>query len=244
MIRSDLADLSFEDAIEILRPALPDDSLVLVGGQAVAYWLEHYRDRAGVQIAVSVVASSDIDLLGSTGAVGKVAAAVRGTVGHEPRVPNLAVIRFQDRDGNERLIDFLHSIHGLEEKRVRDTAVSVEIQSSAGNVDLKIMHPVVCLESRVHNTHAFERYKTVRALRQLEAAIGCARAYILDRCDQNEIRQAHRAIHVIGELACSDAGRDVFRSHRLDPLDAIPEDDRLGSDLYRENLPRLRARRG
>lgn len=248
MSASDAIELSIDETIEILRPALPDDSLVLVGGQAINYWLATYRDREPALSSLAGVTSSDVDFLGSRESVEKIAAAINGSVKHEgPRVPTLAVVRFKDKNGQERIIDFLRSVHGLDEKRIRQTAVAVELRDAHGQptgLELKIMHPVLCLESRVHNVHGLEKYRTPRGLAQLAAAVGCVRAYIVQCCDRNASRDAHKAIEVIEELACSDAGRGVRVAYGVDPLEAIPNDSRLGEAFFRENLPRVRRRAG
>ncbi len=248
MSASEPIDLSIDETIEILRLALPDDSLVLVGGQAINYWLGKYRARESSLGALAGVTSSDVDFLGSREAVKKIADAIHGTIKDEgPRVPTIATVRFVDGNGHERIIDFLRSVYGLDEKRVRDTAVSVETLDAYGaptGVELKIMHPVVCLESRVYNVHGLEKYRTPRAIRQLQAAVGCARAYITECCESGHTKRAHRAIKVIEDLACGDAGRGVYSTHQVDLLGAIPPDPRLGDAFFRENLPRIRRRSG
>jgi hypothetical protein len=242
------AALSFDNAIEVLRPALPDDALILVGGQAVNYWLAYYRKSEATLMELVGVTSTDVDFLAPRESVARVAAAIGGSVIEgEPRVPNVAIVTVVDRNGQQRIIDFLNAVYGLDTKRVQTTAVEVQLLDALGKplgVELRIMHPVLCLESRVHNTYAFPEYQTNVALLQLQAAIGCARGYVRERCDQNEIRQAHKAVGTIVDLALSDAGRGVLANHGLDPLDAIPEDERLGEALYRERLPRVRTFRG
>lgn len=242
-------EFSIDETIEILRPALPDDSLVLVGGQAVNYWLAHYREREPALGALAGVASSDVDFLGSRESIERIAAAIRGSTVkfEEPREPTVALIRFTDRNGQERIIDFLRTVYGLDEKRVRDTAIPVETRDASGapsGVELRILHPILCLESRVYNVHGLEKYQTPRALKQLEAAVGCARAYIRECCDRGDTRGAHRAVQVIADLASGDAGRGIFALHQIDPLEAIPNDRRLGESFFSENLPRIRQRAG
>lgn len=248
MTEAEPVELSIDETIEILRPALPDDSLVLVGGQAINYWLAFYRSSEPRLATLAGVTSSDVDFLGSRESVNRIAAALRGTVKiDEPRAPTLAVVRFVDRNGHERIIDFLRNVYGLEEQRVRETAIPVETRDASGDpsgIELKILHPVLCLESRVHNVHSLEGYQTPRALKQLTAAVGCARAYIVACCERGDTRAAHDAIRVVGELACSDAGRAVFAVHNIDVLEAIPNDTRLGDAFFSHNLPTIRRRAG
>ena len=233
--------LSFDETVEVLRPALPDDTLVLVGGQALNYWLAYYRKRDRRLKKHRGVTSTDIDFLGSPASIDKLAKAIRGRLKHEgARSVTIAVVRFTDSAGTERVIDFLRTVHGLKEARVRATAVPVDTIGG----ELRIMHPVLCLESRAHNVHDLEEYRTPRALRQLAAAIGVARAHVIERCDGGDVRGARRAISLIGKLASSNAGRAVYAAHELNVLDAIPEDTRLGEKFLREELPRIRQRAG
>jgi hypothetical protein len=247
------APLAFDDAFELLGPALPGDTVVLVGGQAVNYWLSYYRERDSTLAEIGVVTSDDVDFFGMSDAAARMASAIKGstiatTSFDDAGSPNTAIVIFHDRHGRERRIDFLRLVHGLKsEKRIRDTAVVVELKDLQGQptgIELRVLHPVLCLESRVHNTHTFTRYQTPRALRQARAAIACARGYVTELCDRNEIRAAHRAIKVIGELAAHPAGSRVFKSFGLDVFEAIPLDDRLGVDCLTKNIPLLRRRAG
>lgn len=242
--------LSFEDAFEILRPALPDDSLVLVGGQAVSYWLTYYRNRDASLAGLVGVTSDDVDFLGTVQSAAQFAAAIGGTVRYSSVAdlsPTDAIVTFMDKAGIPRDIDFLWSVHGLDEKRVRDTSIPVELTDLQGHptgIELRVLHPVLCLWSRVENTAAFEKYQTPRALKQLQASIGCARAYVVEKCDDHDIRAAHRAISVIAEIVCGEAGHRVYERFGLDALDSIPCDPRLGQAFLEERLPRLRRAAG
>lgn len=240
--------LSFEDAFEVLSSAFPDEDLVLVGGQAVGYWLTHYRDRdAGLAELVGVT-SCDVDFLATHEAVQRFATAVRGQIKNEgPRSPTMSVVTFHDRHGRSCIVDFLRLVHGLSPERVRETAVPIDLLDPQGislGAELKVMHPLLCLESRVHNTHSLDRYRTPRALKQLDAAIGCARAFVQEQCDAGAIRSAHRAIASIADVACGAAGRAVHAQVGRNVLDAIPDDPRLGKAFFAERLPRIRRRAG
>lgn len=247
------APLAFEDAFELLGPALPGDTVVLVGGQAVNYWLSYYRERDASLAEIGVVTSDDVDFFGMSDAAARMASAIEGstlatTSFDDAGSPNTAIVTFHDRHGRERRIDFLRLVHGLkDEKRIRATAIVVELKDLDGRptgIELRVLHPVLCLESRVHNTHTFARYQSPRALRQVRAAIACARGYITECCDRNETRAAYRAIKVIGELAARPAGSGVFEMFGLDVLEAIPLDDRLGVDCLTRNIPLIRRRAG
>jgi hypothetical protein len=223
----------------------------LVGGQAIIYWLTYYRDRVEALRQLSFVTSDDVDFYGTQEDARRMAAAIAGSDVRNFGVNSLsaatAVIRFRDQAGEERQIDFLRTIHGLDTEQVRNTAIEVELQDRANKptgVKLRILHPVLCLVSRFHNTHGFPKYQEARGLRQARTAIGIARGYLQDQVDAGHIRIAHNAIKIVAELASSPEGRAVYDQFQLDALEAIPNDTRLGEAFFVEQLPRMRARAG
>jgi hypothetical protein len=243
--------LAFEDAFELLGPALPGGAIVLVGGQALIHWLTYYRDRVEALRQISFVTSDDVDFYGTQEDARRMAEALAGSDVRNFGVDSLsaatAIVRFRDQAGEERQIDFLRTVHGLDSEQVRNTAIEVELKDRAGNptgVSLRILHPVLCLVSRFHNTHGFPKYQEARGLRQARAAIGIARGYLQDQVDAGHIRIAHNAIKIVADLASSPGGRAVYEQFQLDALDAIPNDARLGDAFFAEQLPRIRARAG
>lgn len=240
--------LAFEDAFELLGPALPSDDVVLVGGQAVNYWLGYYRARDTSLANIGLVTSDDVDFLGVGDAATRMARQLAGSAVTlttlDDASPNSAVVYFDDRNGQRRCIDFLSTVHGLDTRRVRDTAILVELTDLNGKrtgIVLRVLHPVLCLASRIHNT-GLPGYRSTRALRQARAAIACARAYIVERCDDDDLRGAHRAIKRIGELARTQVARRAHAELALDVLEAIPDDPRLGSECLTKTIPLLRRR--
>ena len=95
--------LAFEDAFEVLGPALSGDNVVLVGGQAVNYWLSYYRKRDATLAQFEVVTSDDVDFFGSADAAALVAKAIAGemkTVAlDDDHSPNTAIVDFRDSAG-------------------------------------------------------------------------------------------------------------------------------------------------
>lgn len=242
---------AFEDAFELLGPALPGGAIVLVGGQALIYWLTYYRDRVEALRQLSFVTSDDVDFYGTQEDAHRMAAAIAGSDVRNFGVDSLsaatAVIRFRDGAGEERQIDFLRTVHGVDTDQVRNTAIEIELRDRANHptgIRLRILHPVLCLVSRFHNTHSFPKYQEARGLRQALASVGIACGYLQDQIDAGHIRIAHNAIKIVAELASSPEGRAVYNQFQLDALEAIPNDERLGAAFFAEQLPRIRARAG
>lgn len=129
--------LAFEDAFELLGPALPGGAIVLVGGQALIHWLTYYRDRVEALRQLSFVTSDDVDFYGTQEDARRMAEAIAGSDVRNFGVDSLsaatAIVRFRDQAGEERQVDFLRTIHGLDTEQVRNTAIEVELKNRAGN---------------------------------------------------------------------------------------------------------------
>jgi hypothetical protein len=244
--------LAFEDAFAVLGPALPDGGFVLVGGQALNLWLLLYRETEPTLSDIGAVTSDDVDFQGTYAEAQRIHDALKGSrleLGDfKSGTFVTAIVTFRDPAGNERQLDVLRSIHGpLSPEDVREAAVSVQLRDRDGHLTdtwVRVLHPLHCLVSRFYNTHSLPKYQSDRGIRQARAALGCARAYLRQLCEEGERRKALAGVEIVAELACSDAGRAVKKRHALDALDAIPLDDRLGEKFLTEYMPRLRAELG
>ena len=56
--------LRHDEAVEAIAPKLADLAVVLVGGQALNYWVDRYRDRAPELEAEWPFTSEDVDFYG------------------------------------------------------------------------------------------------------------------------------------------------------------------------------------
>ena len=94
-------------------------SLVLVGGQAVAFWAE-YLSRSGLEIPV--FATKDIDFEGGrtiAQRAGRLLDAKVKLPRASDRTPLTRVVVFVDSDGQERELDFIEAPRGLTARDVR-----------------------------------------------------------------------------------------------------------------------------
>jgi hypothetical protein len=127
---------------------------VVIGGQAVNIWCEHYARENYVPTAqwneLKPFTSLDLDLLGSS-----VEAEEAGVELHANRVEIADPFSKSDSPicgfveaavgGRELGIHFLHRIAGVGRDEVERTAVSIE----AAGTNVRVMHPLLCLEGRV-----------------------------------------------------------------------------------------------
>jgi hypothetical protein len=244
-------------------PRLPDDELpvddatlrwllqglgdmVLVGGQALAFWMDRFHiGTAGAAV------TSDADALGSLPKAEALARRLNGRL-LRPGERRLTALVAQIRLGSgarQRNIDVLHQLftisgrsksHAFTQK-VRRRSVEVEWQT--GSV-LRVMHPLDVLASRAHNAVGLLDDKGPHVVTQLIWAVEVAREAmlrVLDRPDAGEERLG-RMVQEVRTLALSAVGRRVLDQHGIELLDAIPLEsiERLRPEHARQ-LAQLRA---
>jgi hypothetical protein len=227
-----------------LGPLTADRSVVLVGGQAIAYWTRilGVSDRMPT---VAQLTSKDIDFEGSARAARHAASLLGGSVriaGIDDATPNTGVVRFVDSDGVEREIDFIDAPLGLRARDVRNTAIRLLITDASGSneVPVWILHPERCMESRVYNVQLLGQ-DAQNAMRQLDASIVCAREWSRSLLGDEAVpeRDRVRAVLRLNERVFRRCIGDLhFRAlhhdRGVDPFDAVlADDDRLPSALDR-----------
>jgi hypothetical protein len=193
------------------------DAAVLVGGQAVNFWAEYYAGRVPQLARAAPFTSKDIDFCGDVRAVRLCASRLGGSAtlaSMDDATPNVGVVSFDDADGGHHTIDFIDQPMGLTAAEVRRTAIPIEVLDAAGRetgARIRVMHPVLCMESRVHNTMALPGYDTAHALKQLRASIVCAREFLLDLLDVGEKRVVLKLIERIFVSSSSTPTADMSR---------------------------------
>ena len=218
--------------------------MVLVGGQALAFWM----DRYGVASTAAAI-SNDGDALGNLERAQRIAAKLRAallTPDRNALTSLVAQIRIPTGSaGKVRNIDILHllfTISGLRKSREFTHAVwreSVEIEWKLGH-RIRVMHPLHVLDSRVQNAVGLLEAKGPHVVTQAIWAVDVAREAIrrvLRMPAETErlggfIRQVHN-------LARSRAGRRILYQHGIEVLDAIPmKEIRVSAPAHE---PQLRA---
>jgi hypothetical protein len=140
-----LALAEVERVLRALAPLSSDRSIVLVGGQAVAFWASVLESRGVPAPAADLLTSKDVDFEGNARAARR-AAELLGGVARIPSMdehtPNTGLVLFNDSEGIDREIDFIGEPLGLRHRDVRDTAVLLTLDSADQNdVPLWLMHP-------------------------------------------------------------------------------------------------------
>lgn len=227
--------------------------MVLVGGQALAFWMDRFDIRPqGTAI------TSDADALGGLHHAQALARQLDGTV-LRPDERRLTALVAQVRVGQgarQRNIDVLHQLYTIS-GRSKSHQFTLKVQRRSVQVEwqpgrfIRVMHPLDVLESRAHNAAGLLHDKGPHVVTQLLWAVEVAREAmrrVLANGDgsQDRLGQMMQDVHA---LALSAVGRRVLKEHGVELLDAVPMDEieRLRPehgrqlDKLRESLRRRRG---
>jgi hypothetical protein len=250
-----VTELAYVDVRPILaKVADLERELVLVGGQAVNFWASFYQGRVAALAREAPFTSKDIDFCGDQRSVRICAERLGGT----PRIatfddatPNIGTVVFVDAAGVTRTLDILSAPFGLDAPEVHGTAIPIELPHEAGasgGVRFYVMHPVLCVESRVHNVMGLAgSYDTEQGRKQLRASILFVREFLVDVLDRRiEAEDPARTVLQLNErlfrfTVCDHHAKELYRTKGIDPGEAIVDDARLPSAFRRKRLPQMRA---
>jgi len=216
--------LTIDDALAVLDKlgAQRLEKLILVGGQAAAFWIARY----GIADP-RLVTTKDIDLLLSERQPGVVVGCARDLSGKlliikEPRVPDVAQIRYVAH-GAELQIDFLRSLYGLSASDVVSSRLRI-IDERASGKTLYIMHPVLVLTSRLFNTFELPGRLTDANLSRLRFSIDAVRAYLVEQLAAGAVpkKDVLPSIERIFRLARCRSGLCAWHEQKIDLLSAVP----------------------
>lgn len=231
-----LTEAEARELLVRLRPVASE--IVLVGGQAVAAWVDRYFERSKALREGGPYATKDIDFVGTAEQAATVAALLGGSCHrYTPgdRTPCTAVVRLP---GGVQ-IDFLRAPLGFSDPdALRRGSVPYEHGL--------LMHPLDVLRSRAANVAQLEAYQTERSIKQLRAAVICLREYAVERLDESpqpveqKIRLTLKLTEEVFRLAGSSDGLTVFAKHGIDVSRAAPvRDPRLPQPFLERRLPQL-----
>lgn len=252
-----MTELSYVDVRPVLaKIADLERDLVLVGGQAVNFWASYYERRVPELAREAPFTSKDIDFCGDQRAVRMCAERLGG----KPRVatfddatPNSGTVVFVDAAGVTRTLDIVSAPFGLDAAEVHATALDVEILDDAGaatGARFFVMHPVLCMESRVHNVVGLAAaYDTEQGRKQLRASILFAREFLRDVLDgameaENPARAVLKLSERIFRFSMSGHAKELYRVSGVDTAAAMLADDRLPAAFRETRLPQMRAQLG
>jgi hypothetical protein len=231
-----------EDAALLIRDT-HSESTVLIGGQAVAFWIQYFNIPAELPAL-----TDDIDYLGTKAEARRASARLK--VPHELKIatiddhtPNSAVLAV-DMEGYPEpvLIDYLASIIGVDSKAIEKSAVVVEFEGEP----LRVLHPLQLLQAKIWNLYRLEQKRTPEGVEQARLAIEIVAAFIEQ--SQMSQRELLNAIEAIGKFSPTVPARFAAENYKLDCLKAIPasvlKEGVLPEDFHKKRWPQILANAG
>jgi hypothetical protein len=153
--------------------------------------------------------------------------------------PNTGVVIFVDARGVEYHLDFLKAPFGVDSRELFAHRIPITIRDHGEpKARLSVMHPVHCLEARAASTAELPGYTSKNALRQLCAAVICAREFLREILGAGKTRDVLNLNERIFRFATRNRhAKAVLARHHIDPADAILVDDRLPEPFERSAIP-------
>ncbi|WP_234193019.1 hypothetical protein [Pseudacidovorax sp. NFM-22] len=226
-----------EASVDLLLSNMGTD-MILVGGQALGFWMS----RFGIETDGGVAISNDGDALGKVTRAKELADAIHARVEmphSTSRTAIVAQLRLPAPNGKERNIDVLHKLYtveGLKKSTIFTERVirnSVEVEWRAGR-RIRVMDPFDVLESRAQNAVGLIEAKGPHVLTQALWAIQVASAALVRLADDPASKdRIGRRLQDIYTLAHSQVGRRLLKEHRIELLDAVD------TNLLRQRAPQV-----
>lgn len=224
---------------------------VLVGGQALAVWVDYFGIAASWGTADDAAITRDTDFLGDRELVERMAKAVPARTLFPPRRALTALVGQLEipLPGDTFLnVDVIRKVVGVDAEMIRKRAVAIEFGQAGETIRFAVMHPVDVLRSRLANLVKVAQKRTPEGVQQLRLAIEVVRHFIARVAAEGDgaegQKRALKAIEAVAKLASSAAGREARKTFAIDFIDAVPA-DRIKSERFRkERWPRLLVQLG
>lgn len=217
---------------QLLRNASP---AILVGGQALAFWIALYA--VPIDDAPVAVVTKDADFLGSRDDAVRLARAVGGSLEFPKGTTILAgIVRKQVGPNRQYEVDVLRTLNGLSVAEV--TKHAKEITDRVTGARYLVMSPVDCLISRLENLRTIREKQTDVGVWQARAAVRVTRCYVEDLLARNEEKAAIRAATGILNASTQPMGLNAFKKYEIDALESIPVEDFQTKAFREQQWPR------
>ena len=211
--------------LELIKVA---DEDILIGGQALALWIEHYA--VGIPEGIAAI-SRDVDFLAgspaSRASVMRYADALKGQTffPSQRAMTSLVGQAFRLLPDDEYInVDVLWNLIGLTPEQVRARAVTAQ----RSDISFRVMHELHVLRSRLMNLYELKEKQNDKGEMQLRLAIDVAREFLRAEAAKHDTEATRTGrsplqplFNEITKLAIDDAGTKVASRHGIHVADAL-----------------------
>ncbi len=197
---------------------------LLIGGQAVNFWAEHYSAEEKHLLPLSPFTSADIDFRGDRKAAETIAAQLKLT----PKFPSkremtalVAVIPLKIGD-EESLIEVVNDVPGVANDLIEKTAITTELKGKI----VRLIDPISLLKSKGYMALRINQ-ESRNDVAHLRIMVFCVRAYlrfVMKRVLVEELnaRGWFKMVEVIMAFSESEDGRNLAWRHSIDWTNVLP----------------------
>ncbi len=216
------------------------DNTVLIGGQAVAFWIQYF----GIQPRLPAL-TGDIDYLATIAEAKRISARLKiphklKTATLDDHTPNSAVLSVNMPGYQEPvLIDYLVSIVGVKSEAIEKSAVVVKYDG----VTIRVIHPLHLLQAKIGNLYHLEDKRNPEGIEQTRLAIEIVAAFI----GQSKMsrRELLKTVEAIGKFAATTPARFAAENYQFDCLKAIPksvfQEGVLPAEFHNKRWPQIKS---
>lgn len=232
--------LTEEEIDQILRSC--NGRALLVGGQALAFWAQHYQVKPLGVLAENV--TSDADFVGGAPIARDLWKALKALgwkywkpSPEDPTSQTAKLSKTVEGQGIKQ-VDFLHAIIGLKTEGIERRAALLAL---ADGTRLRVLHPLDVLESRLQNLAQLPFKRTSQGAAQAELALEVVRGYLEEALREDSPRRLVDAIERVAHMARQRTLAGVLYDYKLDLLSVVPIDRVPSADFRTRRWPQLAA---
>ncbi|WP_298137741.1 hypothetical protein [Acidiferrobacter sp.] len=220
-------ELTADEVIAMLAMLKGVDPPILVGGQALNVLARHYRVE-GFDAQFSI----DMDFVGDSEEARQVARLWGAEVKvptMDDNTPNTAIVTIRRPGRAPLIVNFLES--------VAESAFGAEVPSiriTENDVEMRVMHPLSCLQSRLWNMYGPLARRNGREIDRAHLAIRVLHAHLTALLNNDDARGALKVIERLARrVALSRVSRKAWAYDRIDVLTAVPASHNSLPEMFR-----------
>jgi hypothetical protein len=230
------AVLSPEEVKTILRLCGADG--VLVGGQALAFWADHFGVQRPQELEFAITA--DADFIGDSALAKRLGEALHWkwwVPALDDATAQTGKVTHALDDGSIKQVDLLSGVLGLTTLDVKRRAIEMDVPVIG---TLRVMHPIDVLDSRIHNLDLLPAKRNRAGIAQGRLAVAMVRAFMAREIETRGERAALKLLERVAAVAAEPGAVRIFLLYGIDPLSAVPvEDFRTTSALHTKRWPQI-----
>jgi hypothetical protein len=232
--------LSFEEAKQFLLDIFgKSDEPVLIGGQAIEFWCQYY----GIPSELPCI-TSDIDFYGDATLAEEGYEALQGNrelliniAEPDDASPNSAVITFRSKSDKPIKIDYLYQVTGLSNDDIESFSPQVIFEG----ITLKVLHPLLCLESKVNNLVIHPLKRNAEGQEQARLSVQIARCYLEKMIETEGVKSTYDLAERIGRFSLREPAHYAWHQYHIDTLGAIPIEKYPDNEFKTIRYPQIKS---